>query len=186
MLIRPAWASDAPAIADIYGWYAANTAITFAEEGPTAADFALRIADTRYPFFVAEEDGAVCGFIYAAAFRQKDAYRWDVELTIYLAPGLEGHGTGSLLMDACLQALTRQGYLNAYSCITLPNEPSLCLHRHFGFTQVGLFENAGYKLGKWRSVTWLRLPLGDFNGEPAEPVSISQLSENQIMHILDC
>ena len=175
MLIRPAWASDAPAIANIYGWYAANTAITFAEEGPTAADFALRIADTRYPFFVAEEDGAVCGFIYAAAFRQKDAYRWDVELTIYLAPGLEGHGTGSLLMDACLQALTRQGYLNAYSCITLPNDRSVGLHRRHGFAELGVFPKTGFKLGRWHDVVWLGRQLAPQDGVPDEPRRITDI-----------
>ena len=63
------------------------------------------MADERYPFLVAEEDGRVQGFIYAGAFRTKEAYRWDVELTLYLAPGSTGRGLGRLLMDACLRLL---------------------------------------------------------------------------------
>lgn len=169
MLIRRAISSDAPAIAAIYAHYVRETAITFATEAPTAESYALRIADARFPFLVAEESGYVSGFIYATPFRQKEAYRWDVELTIYLAPDHSGRGTGSALMAQCLDLLAKQGYLNAYSCITLPNERSIGLHRRFGFHELGIFPKTGYKLGKWHDVIWLGKVLGDFKAAPAEP-----------------
>lgn len=172
MLIRRAHAADAPAIAAIYAHYVRETAITFATEAPTAEDFAARIADERYPFLVAESDGIV-GFVYAAAFRQKEAYRWDVEMTIYLAAGQEGRGVGSLLMEACLRLLETQGYLNAYSCITLPNDRSVALHRRAGFTETGVFPRTGYKLGKWHDVIWMWKPLADFPSQPQEPRSLA-------------
>ena len=175
MLIRPAAAADAPAIAAIYAHYAAHTAITFAAEAPTAEAYAARIADERFPFLVAQEKGAVCGFVYAAPFRQKEAYRWDVELTIYLAPGGEGRGTGAQLMEACLRLLRAQGYLNAYSCITLPNARSVGLHRRFGFEELGVFRKTGYKLGKWHDVIWMGKVLGEIDGEPAEPRPLSAI-----------
>lgn len=180
MEIRRAVSADAAAIADIYAHYVRETAITFATVAPTAEEYAARIADDRFPFFVAEERGCVTGFVYAAPFRQKEAYRWDVELTIYLAPGCEGRGTGAALMEACLRTLTAQGYLNAYSCITLPNERSVGLHRRFGFEELGVFPKTGYKMGRWNDVVWMGRELGEFDGEPGEPKRLSALSENRM------
>ena len=79
-------------------------------------------------------------------------------------------------MERLLRCLRAQGYQNAYSCITLPNARSIGLHTRFGFTQIGLFRQAGYKLGKWHDVVWLRLPLGDFSESPAEPTPFSALA----------
>lgn len=168
MPIRRAVPADASAVAEIYAHYVRSTAITFATEPPSPASYAERIADGRFPFFVAEEGGMVSGFIYAAPFRQKEAYRWDVELTIYLAPGLEGRGMGGMLMNACLQCLKEQGFLNAYSCITLPNDRSVGLHRRYGFTELGIFPKTGYKLGRWHDVIWMGKVLGNFDHAPAE------------------
>ncbi|MBQ2952836.1 MAG: N-acetyltransferase [Clostridia bacterium] len=173
MQIRRAAAADAAAVAEIYAHYVRHTAITFATVAPSAADFAGRIADDRYPFLVAENSGYIVGFVYAAPFRTKEAYRWDVELTIYLAPGCEGCGTGARLMDACLRILRTQGYLNAYSCITLPNERSVGLHRRFGFEELGVFRKTGYKMGNWHDVVWLGRILGEIEDEPAEPKPVS-------------
>lgn len=169
MQIRFAQSRDAAAVAEIYAHYVRQTAITFATVPPTAEEFAARMADDRYPFLVAEDACGVAGFAYAAAFRQKEAYRWDVEMTIYLAPGRGGCGTGSRLMDACLRILTGQGYLNAYSCITLPNAASVGLHRRFGFAELGVFPQTGYKLGKWHDVVWMGRRLGEPADAPAEP-----------------
>ncbi len=184
MRCRLAVPADAPRLVEIYAPYVADTAVTFATVALTEEDFLHKMQDV-FPFLVCEENGRVLGYAYAAAFRAKEAYRWDVELSIYVDAEAHRRGVGSKLMGGLLALLRAQGYKSAYSCITLPNEPSLCLHQRFGFAQVGLFENAGYKLGKWRSVAWLRLPLGDFHGEPAEPLPVSQLDKNQIMHILE-
>lgn len=169
MTIRPAETADAPAIAAIYDHYARETCITFNTQGPSAEHYAEQIAEGRYPFLTAEEDGHIAGFAYASAFRPHDAYRWDVELTIYLRPGLEGKGVGSQLMAALLQALTRLGYLTVYSCVTVPNDRSVALHKHFGFTELGVFPNTGYKHGRWHGVLWLSKTLGEMASPPPEP-----------------
>ena len=171
-MIRYANIADARAIAAIYAHYVHRTAITFVAEAPTAADFVSRISDPRYPFLVAERDGRVVGFAYASMFRSKAAYRWDVELSIYLAPGIEGQGIGSALMEEILAAVEKQGYLNVYSCITMPNDRSVNLHKKFGFEELGRFPRSGYKHGKWHDVIWLGRPLADLTdeaGDPAEP-----------------
>lgn len=169
MLIRPACAQDAPAVSDIYAHYARATAITFAESAPTPEEYAARIADRRYPFLIAQDESGVAGFAYADEFRTKAAYRWDVEATIYLRPDCQGRGAGTLLMNALLDALTRQGYLNVYSCITVPNEASVRLHRRCGFTALGEFPATGYKLGRWHSVVWMQRVLGPLGDPPREP-----------------
>lgn len=171
-MVRYANFADAQVIRDIYAHYVNRTAITFVIEAPTTADFVARISDARYPFLVAENHGRVVGFVYASTFRTKPAYRWDVELSIYLAPGLEGQGFGSELMEECLRILIHQGYLNAYSCITMPNDRSVKLHEKFGFEKLGHFPRSGYKQGKWHDVIWMGRPLAelrDENGDPAEP-----------------
>lgn len=185
MRCRPAAPADAPRLVEIYAPYVAHTAITFATVPLTAEDF-LHKMNGPYPFLVCEENGLVLGYAYAAPYRAKEAYRWDVELSIYVDAGAHRRGVGRRLMGCLLALLRIQGYRNAYSGVTLPNEKSIGLHRAFGFKEIGLLENTGYKLGKWHSVAWLRLPLGDFDGAPAEPLPLSQLSEKQIMHILDC
>ena len=169
MLIRPAAVSDAPAIAAIYGYYVRETCVTFICQEPDAEHYEAQIASGKYPFFVAEKNGEVVGFAYAAAFRPHDAYRWDVELTIYLRHGLEGQGLGSRLMSALLEELTRLGYLTVYSCLTVPNERSVALHKRFGFTELGVFPSTGYKHGQWHSVLWLSKTLGELDNPPAEP-----------------
>ena len=102
-------------------------------------------------------------------FRTKEAYRWDVELTIYADPAHIGVGIGKELMAVCLEKLREMGYLNAYSCITLPNERSVGLHRRFGFEDLGIFQKTGYKLGKWHDVIWMGYVLGNIVDAPKEP-----------------
>ncbi len=168
-MIRTATFADASAIAAIYAHYVYRTSITFVAEAPTAADFVARISDPRFPFLVAERNERVVGFIYASTFRTKAAYRWDVELSIYLAPGIEGQGIGSELMAECLEILTRQGFQNVYSCITLPGDRSVNLHKKFGFQELGVFPRTGYKMGQWHDVIWMGKALVDLADEPAEP-----------------
>ena len=185
MLIRPALPGDAPAIAAIYAHYVRHTAVTFACREPSAAHYARQIAEGMYPFLAAvDEDGSVAGFAYASAFREKEAFRWGAELTIYLRPGLERCGTGSRLMAGLLAILRRQGYLLAYSCVTLPNEGSLALHRRFGFEQLGVFPRTGYKLGRWHDVIWLHLPLGGMPEHPDEPLPFSALTGEETARLL--
>lgn len=175
-MLRSAKVTDAPLIADIYNYYVDNTCITFALEHSIPQIYANMIAEGKYPFLVAEtDDGQLSGFIFAHELRSRGAFRWDVELTVYLRPGFEGHGIGKALMTECIQLLTRQGYMNAYSCITLPNDRSIGLHHSLGFRDIGIWEKTGYKHHAWHDVIWLCLPLGNFGGVPAEPIPLKEL-----------
>ena len=168
-MIRYANFADARVIAAIYAHYVHKTSITFVAEAPTTADFVSRISDPRYPFFVAEKNDRVVGFAYASMFRTKAAYRWDVEVSIYLAPGIGGEGIGSELMEELLAAVEKQGYINVYSCITMPNDRSVNLHKKFGFEEIGRFRRAGFKMGQWHDVIWMGKNLYIPEGDPEEP-----------------
>lgn len=168
-LARPA---DAPRLVEIYTPYVTSTAVTFATAALTEADFLHKMQDV-FPFLVCEENGQVMGYAYAAAFRAKEAYRWGVELTIYLAPDVPRRGgRGRALLEGCLTLLRQQGYLQAYSCITLPNEASIGLHKALGFREIGRFPATGYKLGRWHDVVWLGLQLGEMVDDPPEPARL--------------
>ena len=186
MRCRPACARDAARLADIYAPYVADTAITFATAMPTEGEFAEKIAHigAAFPFLVCEEEGRVLGYAYAATYRVREAYRWDVEISIYVDMSCRSRGVGRVLMERLLRCLRAQGYQNAYSCITLPNAHSIGLHTRFGFTQIGLFRQAGYKLGRWHDVVWLRLPLGDFSESPAEPTPFSALAPETLAALM--
>lgn len=183
MPYRPSRETDAPQLAEIYAPYVKKTAITFATEPLQPVDFLHKI-HAPYPFLVYEEEGRICGFAYASALREKAAYRWAVELSIYLSPDAQGKGLGKGLMERLLRLLKMQKFQSAYSCITLPNEKSMGLHGRFGFREVGRFEKSGYKLGAWRDVAWLFLPLGDFPDAPDEPLPFQQLDEQIIQQIM--
>ncbi|MEF8808114.1 GNAT family N-acetyltransferase [Natronomonas sp.] len=176
MNCRLATRSDAEAIAAIYRPYVEETAITFEETPPDADEIAARITDTveTYPWFVAERKGAVVGYAYAGKLRKRAAYRWVVELSVYVDRERRGEGIGSALYDALLATLERQGFRSAYGVVTLPNPGSVAFHEAWGFEQAALLPEAGYKLGEWHDVAWYERGLGDGRpDDPAEPTPFS-------------
>lgn len=183
-MIRPARPEDAAQIAAIYDYYARTTSWTFAERGPGAAHYADLIQQGVYPVLVWESEGTVTGFAYADIFRPHDAYRWDVELTLYLHPEYTGKGMGSKMMRTLLAILKAQGYLTAYSCITSSNASSLALHRRLGFNSLGEFSMTGFKHGQWHGVTWMQYTLGEFTANPLDPLPMRALSPHTLSDIL--
>jgi phosphinothricin acetyltransferase len=164
-LVRRAREGDLPELVAIYNHYVEHTAITFDLKTYTVderrewwAQFAAR---GRHQLFVAEQQGKVLGYAGTHRFRAKAAYDPSVEMTIYLAPGAVGRGTGARLYAALFDALRGEDVHRAYAGITLPNEASIALHRRFGFGDVGLFHEVGRKFDRWWDVTWLEKPLGD-------------------------
>jgi L-amino acid N-acyltransferase YncA len=165
---------DSGACATIYAPYVAGAATSFEEQAPDADDFAERIerVSLTHPWLVAERDGRVAGFAYAAPHRARPAYRWTVETSVYVAGGHQRDGVGRELYEALLGLLRAQGMQVALAGITQPNEGSVALHRSLGFEQVGTYRRIGYKAGAWRDVSWWQLVLSDGaagDGPPPEP-----------------
>ncbi|MFO1327187.1 MAG: arsinothricin resistance N-acetyltransferase ArsN1 family B [Rubrivivax sp.] len=155
MPIRPARPDDAADIQAIYAPVVRDTPISFETEVPSVDEMRRRIVDTmrQYPWLVALDDaGAVSGYVYAGRYAERLAYRWSVGVTAYVREDCRGRGIGKSLYGALFERLAAQGYCQAYAGITQPNAASVALHESVGFTRVGIFANAGHKLGRWHDV----------------------------------
>lgn len=167
--IRAAVAGDAEAIAAIYAPIVAHTAISFETEPPGADEMRQRIAETqrRLPWLVGvDASGRVLGYAYASRHRERAAYRWSVDTTVYIHEDARGRGIGGALYRELFRQLVALGYFQAFAIVVLPNDGSIALHESVGFRPVGVCRNAGFKLGQWRDVGWWQCELQ----APVDPV----------------
>jgi L-amino acid N-acyltransferase YncA len=174
-MTRPADpARDAAACAAIYAPFVRETAVSFEEVVPGAEDFAARIARTSatHPWLVCERDGEVAGFAYGAPHRERAAYRWATDVSVYVDPAFHRRGVGRALYEALFERLRAQRFQIACAGITLPNHASVGLHESLGFESVGVYRGIGWKAGAWRDVGWwqLRLLPAEATGPPPEPL----------------
>ena len=179
--IRIAAVSDAAAMAAIYAPIVRDTTISFEIEPPTPEELARRIATTlkTHPWLVAEQEAGqerrVIGFAYAGAHRDRAAYRWSVDVSVYVDTRVRRTGIGHALYEKLTGILRQQGFRSAFAGIALPNAASVGLHEAVGFKPVGIYEEVGFKKGQWRDVGWWRLSLSDESGPPEEPVPFAAL-----------
>jgi L-amino acid N-acyltransferase YncA len=153
-MIRPALASDAQAMADIYNPFILGTTITFEEEAVTPQEMASRIRAVlpALPWLVIEVQGSVVGYAYATPWKTRSAYRRTVESAIYMDPSQAGQGLGARLYEALLGDLQQLGVYAVLGGIALPNEASVALHERLGFEKVGQLKQVGWKLQRWVDV----------------------------------
>jgi L-amino acid N-acyltransferase YncA len=170
-------AADAAACAAIYAPNVTAGVASFEDEPPDAAEMERRIADTseRYPWLVAERGGAVAGYAYGTVHRTRRAYRWVVEVTVYVDARRHGSGVGRQLYEALLPLLARQRLHLAVAGITLPNDASVALHEAVGFKPVGIYREIGYKNGAWHDVGWWQAQLRAAGEVPEEPLGPQRL-----------
>jgi L-amino acid N-acyltransferase YncA len=171
--IRPADATrDAAACAEIYAPSVESTPISFEFVAPDAAEFADRIArfSATHGFLVAEEGGEVVGYAYACRWKERPAYDWSVETSVYVGAAQQGKGVGRALLAALIDRLRGQGYRIAVAGITLPNPASIALHERLGYEPIGVLRDIGWKLDDWRDVGYWQLRLDpDDDGPPRGP-----------------
>jgi L-amino acid N-acyltransferase YncA len=178
--IRIAVPADGDTFAAIYRPAVVDRATSFELDPPDGAEMARRVAavTARLPWLVCEHDGAVVGYAYAGAHRDRPAYRWSVEVSAYVRDDHHGRGIGRALYTALLAALRVQGYQSAYAGITLPNPASEGFHRALGFTTVGVFHRVGHKHGRWHDVLWLERPIGDHPAAPELPRTFPEVRDD--------
>lgn len=179
VVIRPVQKADAEALRQIYAYYVEKTAITFEYKVPTLAEFTERIEKTTamYPYLVAVKADVVVGFAYAASFNHREAYKWAVEVTVYLDHASRGGGIGKKLYQALEKALERQGIQNINACISVPateeqehvDYASMHFHEHLGYRLVGRFHRCGYKFDTWYDMVWMEKFIGT-HPVPAPPL----------------
>jgi L-amino acid N-acyltransferase YncA len=159
--IRSVDAADAEVIQAIYAPFVSDTVVSFETVVPDVAEIRSRIEGhaESCPWLVCEADESVKGYAYASPHRTRHAYRWSVDVSVYVDPRHHRRGIGRALYTSLFDLLRRQGFINAYAGIALPNPSSVALHESFGFEPVGTFRGVGYKLGRWHDVLWLHLRL---------------------------
>jgi phosphinothricin acetyltransferase len=175
--IRLATAADAAAIAAIYAPYVRDTVVSFEAVPPAPDEMRRRVTAVleRWPWLVATEGDAVVGYAYASAHHERAAYRWSVDVTVYLEEARHRRGIGRALYTALFALVRAQGYRNAYAGITLPNAKSVGLHEAMGFRPVGVYQRVGFKHGAWHDVGYWSLELAETDGTPDEPLTMAEL-----------
>jgi L-amino acid N-acyltransferase YncA len=161
MIIRNVIPDDAHAICAIYNHYVENTVISFEEKPVSENEMKRRIREIvrSLPWLVAEEDGRVLGYAYASPWKNRGAYRYAVESTVYLAPDAAGRGIGRRLCRELISALGRRHVHAVMACIALPNPASIGLHEKLGFERVAHFKQIGWKFDRWIDVGYWQLVL---------------------------
>lgn len=182
--IRTATVEDAEAILAIYAPYVTDTAITFEYEVPGIEEFRERIRHTlkRYPYLVAEKDGAIIGYAYAGPFKERAAYDWAVETTIYVDTSRKKMEIGKKLYAALEQDLAQQNILNLNACIGYLEQEdeyltknSVEFHTHLGYRLVGEFYQCGYKFGRWYNMVWMEKQIGEHTDSPRPVIPFEEL-----------
>ncbi len=169
-VVRPASESDVDAIRQIYGVMVMGTATTFEEDVPSREDMARRMtAMPGLPWFVVETAHGVVAFAHASQHRQRAAYRWSADCSVYVSQAHQGQGLGRLLYERLIPEVRSLGYVTLFAGISLPNPASIRLHESFKFQPVGIFRSVGFKKGEWRDVGWWALQLSTPPAEPEEP-----------------
>ena len=159
--IRLASASDLQAINDIYNHYVGYCTCTYQETPETMADRKrwFHAHDDKHPITVAEIDGQVLGWGSLSPFRERSAYRYTVEDSVYIRHDAQGRGLGSALLRDLIERATTLKHQTIVSAIDSTQAGSLNLHLRNGFTESGRLKRVGLKFGRWLDVVYLQLML---------------------------
>ena len=178
-MIRLATAADAEAMAEIYRPNVAETAISFEFEPPGAAEIERRrAAALAFAPWLVFEDGGVLGYAYASRHRERAAYQWCVDVSVYVGERHRRRGIGRALYQSLFALLQLQGFYAAHAGVTLPNEASVRLHESLGFRRIGVYPAVGYKRGAWWDVGWWQLELRERAGTPAPPRTLADAQKH--------
>ena len=189
--VRAAAPEDAEQLLEIYTPFVISedsslSNVSFELAAPDVEEFRQRIQDIskQFPYLVGEVNGQILGYVYCHPYRERLAYHWAVEVTIYLAPAGQGKGLGRLLYETMEQLLCLQGVTMAYSCITVGNDHSIKMHEALGYRLIGTFTNSGYKNGQWLDTVWLEKQLQPCPKQPDNIKSWWELDPDAVAAVL--
>jgi phosphinothricin acetyltransferase len=175
--------TDAAGVAAIYAPHVTDGLASFEAVAPSGAEMRERMLERlRWaPWLVSLEPDAtdgerVTGYAYAGRHADRAGYRWDVDVSVYIAPDHQGLGLGRRLYDLLLPILRLQRFVNAYAGVALPNPASMRLHEAIGMRHLVTYERVGWKHGAWLDVAWLHMLLVPaIPDPPAEPIPLPEL-----------
>jgi phosphinothricin acetyltransferase len=155
--ISPVKKTDAIPCLKLYSKYVVSSAVSFELQAPSVEEFSNRIdsISKRFPYLIAEEDGAFVGYAYASAYRDRAAYQWNVEVSIYVEEDKKKSGVATKLYDELFSELKRIHICKAFAVIAMPNEASVNFHTKMGFEKFAVYKNVGFKLNQWHDVLWM-------------------------------
>ncbi len=171
--------SDAASILEIYAPYILKTAVTFETEIPSINSFEERIKHytLKWPWIVYEVDSTIAGYAYVTKHRERLAYQWCVESSVYIRDQFQREGIASKLYNALFEVLRLQGFIDVYAGIALPNDKSIAFHEKLGFTNFVYYKNVGYKLDEWRTVGWWQKQINNYEKQPSPPVDFRDVND---------
>ena len=164
MNIRPASATDVPEIQSIYAHHVLNGAGTFEEIPPAVEEVQRRfdgIIARGWSYLVACDETGVLGYGYFAQLRDRSAYRFTAEDSIYVRDDVRGQGVGKALVAQLLDEAEAQGFRQMIAVIgDSDNVGSIGMHASLGFQRTGLLRATGLKFGRWIDTVYMQRPLG--------------------------
>ena len=170
--IRDATPADIPIVQSIYAQHVLHGLASFEEVPPDAAEMDRRyreIVGRNLPYVVAESDGRVAGYAYAAPYRTRPAYRYTVEDSVYIAPDAVGRGLGRAALAEVIRRAAALGYRQMIAVIgDSGNLPSIRLHEAMGFRHSATLQSVGFKLGRWVDSVLMQLRLGVGDSVPPD------------------
>ena len=179
MIIRAATPDDMPAITHIYAHAVNNFAATYETDPPSQVEMTRRydaMVKRGLPYNVADDGtGRVFGFAYANLFKERLAYRFMLEDSIYIAPDAQKMGVGSALLSSLIETCTRDGYRQMLAVIGDADRSagSIAIHTKMGFKECGRFTGSGYKFGRWLDTLIMQKQLGDGKGTLPDGTTIA-------------
>ncbi len=179
IVIRPATASDIPAITGIYRHAVVNGTASYELEPPGECEMAERFArltSAGYPWLVAEQQGAILGYAYAGQFRPRRAYRFVVEDSIYVDPAAQKKGVGAKLLEKLLAEVEVLGFRQVIAVIGdgSNHKASVRVHERAGFLHAGKVTGTGFKHGRWLDTVFMQLPLNGGDSTLPDPDSLPE------------
>jgi phosphinothricin acetyltransferase len=160
--IRDVAESDAGAIATIYGHHVLHGTASYEVDPPSVEDTLAtirRVTVPGWPFIVAEADGEVAGYAYVTQFRDRAAYRFTAENSIYVHPKRMGQGIGRALLRSLMERSAAGGFRTIVAVIGGAEPASIALHAALGFREAGRLKSVGFKFGRWLDSVYMQVEL---------------------------
>ena len=177
MIIREATVTDSSELSEIYKYYVDHSSYSFEYLAPSAEEFSKRMIRIleRFPYFVCVEGEEILGFAYAHEFKERKAYQWVCETSIYTKKSCTQKGIGTMLYAELIPALKRQGYVKAIAVLGCPNEGSEIFHQKMGFSLAATLPDIGYKQDSWHDTKYYVLDLNELSNDMPDPIEYTKV-----------